>query len=128
MNEKNWNISKDAIAQALAEGTSAEELAQAFTAQLNAALNERKGQTQKLEEAQVVVNFLLKYYPVMFEGLTVTVLLSALDDLKDILSPIAEAANNVASKLENANKGTEPKQKNSSVDLSLEDLLNIFSK
>jgi len=132
MNEKNWTISKDAIAKALADGTTADELAKAFSEQLNAAMAERRDKATKVKDAQVVVDFLLKYYPTIFEGLNVATLLKALDDLDGVLAPIAQAmadaAEKVEKKFENKDKPTYKTNAKDVTTLSLDDLLDIFGK
>ncbi len=132
MNEKNWTISKDAIAKALADGTTAEELAKAFSDQLNAAMADRRDKVAKVKEAQVVVDFLLKYYPNIFDGLDVATLLKALDDLNGVFGSIAQAVADVTDKLEKQCDNKEkPAYKTNAKDvttMSLDDLLNIFGK
>ena len=135
MNEKNWTISKDAIAKALADGTTADELAKAFSEQLNAAMAERRDKATKVKDAQTVVDFLLKYYPNIFAGLDVATLLKALDDLDGVLGPIAQAVSDVVDKVEK--KPADNKEKpaytyktnaKDATTLSLDDLLDIFGK
>lgn len=134
MNQKNWTISKDAIAKALADGTTADELAKAFSEQLNAAMAERRDKATKVKEAQVVVDFLLKYYPNIFDGLNVATLLKALDDLDGVLGPIAQAMADVVDKVEkkpdNKEKPTYAYKTNAkdATTMSLDDLLDIFGK
>jgi len=135
MNEKNWTISKDAIAKALADGTTADELAKAFSEQLNAAMADRRNKATKVKEAQTVVDFLLKYYPNIFVGLDVATLLKALDDLDGVLGPIAQAVSDVVDKVEkkpadNKEKPTYTYKTNAkdATTLSLDDLLDIFGK
>lgn len=132
MNEKNWTISKDAIAKALADGTTAEELAKAFSDQLNAAMAERRDKVAKVKEAQVVVDFLLKYYPNIFEGLDVATLLKALDDLNGVFGPIAQAVGDMVNKVEkqcdNKEKSVYKTNAKDATTMSLDDLLNIFGK
>lgn len=132
MNEKNWTISKDAIAKALADGTTADELAKAFSEQLNAAMAERRDKVTKVKEAQVVVDFLLKYYPNIFDGLDVATLLKALDDLDGVFGPIAQAMSDVVNKVEkkcdNKDKSAYKTNAKDATTMSLDDLLNIFGK
>ena len=129
MSDNRWNISEEAIAAALRDGTSPDELAKAFAAKLNAAITKQKEATQKYKDAECVVNFLTTYYGDFFEGLTVDIVLQSLDKIVATIGPITtaieEAGKYIDKKLVN-NKEKIPKP--ASTPLSLEDLLNMFGE
>lgn len=126
MNDIKQYISQDSIRNLMKDGVTADQIAKAFSEQLNAVLAERQKDNEKEKQAKQVVDFLNGYYPVIFEGLTVEVFLKALDDLNDVLSPIADSIEKLAKELDNKEKVEKPAAK--SADMSFEDLLKVFGK
>ena len=118
MDDKNKYISKDAIRKLMEDGVSAEQIAKQFTDQLNAAIAEQSAKSEKIKEAQTVVDFLTKYYGEMFDGVTVEIILKALDELQDGLDPIIKATSKLGKKI--ADAGT--------TSMDLDTLLSIFGK
>lgn len=124
MNDVKKYISQDSIRNLMKDGATADEIAKAFSEQLNAVLAERQKDNEKVKQAQGVVDFLIKYYPVIFTDLTVEVFLKALDDLNEVLEPVANSIEKIAKGLDNKEK-TEKKPDSS---MSFEDLLRAFGK
>ena len=124
MNDVKQYISQDSIRNLMRDGATADEIAKAFSEQLNAVLAERQKDNEKVKQAQGVVDFLIKYYPVIFTDLTVEVFLKALDDLNEVLEPVANSIEKIAKGLDNKEK-TEKKPDSS---MSFEDLLRAFGK
>lgn len=117
MSDKNWNISQQAILDALNSGTTADELVKEFTKQLNAAVASKNKDNEKAKAAEQVVGFFVKYYPHVFDGLTVPIMLKALDDLNEVIEPLTKAM------------GKEEKPTvNDTTKFDLDTLLNIFAK
>ena len=124
MNDVKKYISQDSIRNLMQDGATADEIAKAFSEQLNAVLAERQKDNEKVKQAQGVVDFLIKYYPVIFTDLTVEVFLKALDDLNEVLEPVANSIEKIAKGLDDKEK-TEKKPDSS---MSFEDLLRAFGK
>ena len=127
VNDIKQYVSQDAIRALMRDGAKPEDIAKVFTEQINAVLAEQNTNAQKSKDAKVVVDFLVKYYPIVFEGLTVETFLKALDDLQDVLEPIAKAVDEVKASLdnkENVKKDIKPDKTN----MSFDDLLQMFSK
>lgn len=121
MANKNWNISQQAILEALNNGTTADELVKEFTKQLNAAVTSKNKDNEKMKTAEQVVDFFLKYYPHVFDGLTVPIMLKALDDLNEVLEPLAKEIGKAMGKEEKPTVNDTSK-------FDLDTLLNIFAK
>lgn len=129
MNDVKQYISQDSIRNLMKDGATADQIAKAFSEQLNAVLAERQKDNEKEKQAKQVVDFLTNYYPVIFEGLTVEVFLKALNDLNDVLSPIANSIEKLAKELDNKDKDEKPAAKaKPSANMSFEDLLKTFGK
>ena len=126
MNDVKQYISQDSIRNLMKDGATADQIAKAFSEQLNAVLAERQKDNEKEKQAQSVVDFLTKYYPVIFDGLTVEVFLKALNDLNDVLSPIANSIEQLAKELDNKEKYDKPSKPDPN--MSFEDLLKVFGK
>ena len=126
MNDVKQYISQDSIRNLMKDGATADQIAKAFSEQLNAVLAERQKDNEKEKQAQSVVDFLTKYYPVIFDGLTVEVFLKALNDLNDVLSPIANSIEQLAKELDNKEKYDKPSKPDAN--MSFEDLLKVFGK
>jgi len=126
MNDVKQYISQDSIRNLMKDGATADQIAKAFSEQLNAVLAERQKDNEKEKQAQSVVDFLTKYYPVIFDGLTVEVFLKALNDLNDVLSPIANSIEKLAKELDNKEKAEKPSKPDAN--MSFEDLLKVFGK
>lgn len=126
MNDVKQYISQDSIRNLMKDGATADQIAKAFSEQLNAVLAERQKDNEKEKQAQSVVDFLVKYYPVIFDGLTVETFLKALNDLNDVLSPIANSIEQLAKELDNKEKGDKPSKPDTN--MSFEDLLKAFGK
>ena len=126
MNDVKQYISQDSIRNLMKDGATADQIAKAFSEQLNAVLAERQKDNEKEKQAQSVVDFLIKYYPVIFDGLTVEVFLKALNDLNDVLSPIANSIEQLAKELDNKEKVEKPSKPDAN--MSFEDLLKVFGK
>lgn len=127
VNDIKQYVSQDAIRALMRDGAKPEDIAKVFTEQINAVLAEQNTNAQKSKDAKVVVDFLVKYYPIVFEGLTVETFLKALDDLQEVLEPIAKAVDEVKASLdnkENVKKDIKPDKTN----MSFDDLLQMFSK
>lgn len=127
VNDIKQYVSQDAIRALMRDGAKPEDIAKVFTEQINAVLAEQNTNAQKSKDAKVVVDFLVKYYPIVFEGLTVETFLKALDDLQEVLEPIAKAVDEVKASLdnkENVKKDIKPEKAN----MSFDDLLQMFSK
>ena len=127
VNDIKQYVSQDAIRALMRDGAKPEDIAKVFTEQINAVLAEQNTNAQKSKDAKVVVDFLVKYYPIVFEGLTVETFLKALDDLQEVLEPIAKAVDEVKASLdnkENVKKDIKP----NSTNMSFDDLLQMFSK
>jgi len=127
VNDIKQYVSQDAIRALMRDGAKPEDIAKVFTEQINAVLAEQNTNAQKSKDAKVVVDFLVKYYPIVFEGLTVETFLKALDDLQEVLEPIAKAVDEVKASLdnkENVKKDIKPDKAN----MSFDDLLQMFSK
>lgn len=128
VNDLKKYISQDAIRALMRDGAKPEDIAKTFTEQINAVLAEQNTNAQKSKDAKVVVDFLVKYYPMIFEGLTVETFLKALDDLQEVLEPIAKAVNEVKASLDNKDNVKEVKVKPDKTNMSFDDLLQMFSK
>jgi len=126
MNDVKQYISQDSIRNLMKDGATADQIAKAFSEQLNAVLAERQKDNEKEKQAQGVVDFLIKYYPVIFDGLTVETFLKALNDLNDVLSPIANSIEQLAKELDNKEKSDKPSKPDTN--MSFEDLLKAFGK
>lgn len=126
MNDVKQYISQDSIRNLMKDGATADQIAKAFSEQLNAVLAERQKDNEKEKQAQSVVDFLIKYYPVIFDGLTVETFLKALNDLNDVLSPIANSIEQLAKELDNKEKYDKPSKPDAN--MSFEDLLKVFGK
>lgn len=126
MNDVKQYISQDSIRNLMKDGATADQIAKAFSEQLNAVLAERQKDNEKEKQAQGVVDFLIKYYPVIFDGLTVETFLKALNDLNDVLSPIANSIEQLAKELDNKEKYDKPSKPDAN--MSFEDLLKVFGK
>lgn len=126
MNDVKQYISQDSIRNLMKDGATADQIAKAFSEQLNAVLAERQKDNEKEKQAQGVVDFLIKYYPVIFDGLTVETFLKALNDLNDVLSPLANSIEQLAKELDNKEKNTKPSKPNAN--MSFEDLLKVFGE
>lgn len=127
VNDIKQYVSQDAIRALMRDGAKPEDIAKVFTEQINAVLAEQNTNAQKSKDAKTVVDFLVKYYPIIFEGLTVETFLKALDDLQEVLEPIAKAVDEVKASLdnkENIKKDIKPEKAN----MSFDDLLQMFSK
>lgn len=127
MNDVKQYISQDSIRNLMKDGATADQIAKAFSEQLNAVLAERQKDNEKEKQAKQVVDFLTTYYPVIFEGLTVEVFLKALNDLNDVLSPIANSIEKLAKELDNKDNVEKPAAK-PNANMSFEDLLKVFGK
>lgn len=129
VNDIKQYVSQDAIRALMRDGAKPEDIAKVFTEQINAVLAEQNTNAQKSKDAKVVVDFLVKYYPVIFEGLTIETFLKALDDLQEVLEPIAKAVDEVKASLDNKeNVKKEIKVTPDKANMSFDDLLQMFSK
>lgn len=129
VNDIKQYVSQDAIRALMRDGAKPEDIAKVFTEQINAVLAEQNTNTQKVKDAKAVVDFLVKYYPVIFEGLTIETFLKALDDLQEVLEPIAKAVDEVKASLDNKeNVKKEIKVTPDKANMSFDDLLQMFSK
>lgn len=129
VNDIKQYVSQDAIRALMRDGAKPEDIAKVFTEQINAVLAEQNTNAQKIKDAKAVVDFLVKYYPVIFEGLTIETFLKALDDLQEVLEPIAKAVDEVKASLDNKeNVKKEIKVTPDKTNMSFDDLLQMFSK
>lgn len=129
VNDIKQYVSQDAIRALMRDGAKPEDIAKVFTEQINAVLAEQNTNAQKIKDAKAVVDFLVKYYPVIFEGLTIETFLKALDDLQEVLEPIAKAVDEVKASLDNKeNVKKEIKVTPDKANMSFDDLLQMFSK
>lgn len=129
VNDIKQYVSQDAIRALMRDGAKPEDIAKVFTEQINAVLAEQNTNAQKIKDAKAVVDFLVKYYPIIFEGLTIETFLKALDDLQEVLEPIAKAVDEVKASLDNKeNVKKEIKVTPDKANMSFDDLLQMFSK
>ncbi len=102
----NYTFDVNVITQALRNGASQEDIANAFAASLNQASatvkQERAAQKQKdeakMKAAQMVADFYNTYYPEMFPGEKVTAetIIKACESIKKIAVSANEIANKIA--------------------------------
>lgn len=125
MNDIKQYISQDSIRNLMKDGATADQIAKAFSEQLNAVIAAQQKDVEKEKRAQNVVDFLTHYYPAIFDGLTAEILLKALDDLNEVLEPVANAIDKYGKTINNKDKTPKP---DANPSMSFEDLLKVFGK
>lgn len=116
-------MTKNELLHMLENGADPNVIAKEFADKLNEAIAEKTATTNKRNEAAAVVKFFTTYYPALFEGLTVEILLQALDafanEVKTVNIPKNSNKNNIKTTTTNAFE---------ELANSFEDLVKAFGK